>query len=335
MTTETQTRRRRRTGFTMADALQRALDQALGEDETTLLMGEDVGRLGGVFRISAGLQDKYGAERVIDSPLAEAGLVGTGVGLALNGMRPIIEVQFDGFIFPALNQICTHVARLPLRLGDDGVMPMTIRMPVGGRIRASELHSESPESYFAYTPDLRVVAASTPDTARALLLAAIRSDAPYIFLEPKRLYRRGRIEPEDEIETVDPGRARLLRDGDDALLISYGPMIDIALAAADELREEGHAVGVLDLVSLAPLDVETILGQAARSGRVVVTSESIRRCSISSEVVSLLATDGFGVLQVPPRLVTAPNRPYPPAHVEDEFLPHTHHISAALREVLA
>jgi 2-oxoisovalerate dehydrogenase E1 component beta subunit len=334
MTTEAP--RRRRTGFTMAEAIGRALDQALADDDRTMIIGEDVGRLGGVFRLTAGLQEKYGAERVVDSPLAEAGLVGTAVGLALNGMRPVVEIQFDGFIFPALNQICTHVARLPLRMSDEGIVPMTIRMPVGGRIRASELHSESPETYFAHTPDLHVVACSIPETAKALVLAAIRADEPYIVLEPKRLYRRGRVEPENEIADVDPTRARLLSEGTDALLVSYGPLIDVALAAAEEVeREDGVSIGVLDLVSLAPLDHDTILAEATRSGRVVVAGEGIRRCSITSEVISLLATEAFGVLQAAPRAVTAPNRPYPPAHQEDEFLPHAHHITAALREVLA
>jgi len=331
----TQAATRSRTGSTMADGIQRALDQALHEDPRALVMGEDVGRLGGVFRITAGLYDKYGADRVIDSPLAEAGLVGTGIGLALNGFRPIIEIQFDGFIFPALNQICTHVARMPLRMHDRALLPMTIRLPTGGRIRASELHSESPETYFAHSPDLRVVSASTPDTARALLLAAIRSDEPFVFLEPKRLYRRYRVEPEDEVAEVDPGRARLLRDGGDALLVVYGPMVDIALQAADTMADEGVQVAVLDLVSLAPIDTRTLLEQAARSGRVVVAAESIRRCSISSEVVSLLAVEGFGSLKCAPRLLTSPNRPYPPAHEEDEHLPSVQDITNALREVTA
>lgn len=328
-------RPRSRSGLTIADGLQTALDTALTEDPTTMIMGEDVGVLGGVFRITSGLRDKHGADRVVDTPLAEAGLVGTGVGLALNGMRPIIEIQFDGFIFPALNQICTHVARMGMRMSDPSIMPMTIRMPVGGRIRASELHSESPETYFAHTPDLRVIAASTPDTAGALLLEAIRSDEPCIFLEPKRLYRRDRVEPEHVVTDVDISKARRTREGDDALVISYGPMLDIATAAAEQLSErDGIEVGVLDLVSLAPLDQDTILTEAARSGRVVVAGEGIRRCSISSEVVSLLATEGFGALKAAPRLVTAPNRPCPPAHAEDEFLPHTADVVSALEEVL-
>jgi pyruvate dehydrogenase E1 component beta subunit len=319
----------------MADGIQRALDTALGEDPRTLVMGEDVGRLGGVFRITAGLRDKYGEHRVIDSPLAEAGLVGTGIGLALRGFRPIIEIQFDGFIFPALNQICTHVSRMPLRVKDEGLLPMTIRLPTGGRIRASELHSESPETYFAHSPDLRVVSASTADTAGALLLAAIRSDEPFVYLEPKRLYRRYRVEPEQEVAEVDPGRARLLREGGDALLVVYGPMVDIGLQAAEAAAAEGIETAVLDLVSLAPLDEATVLEQAARSGRVVVAAESIRRCSISSDVVTLLATEGFGSLRCAPRLLTSPNRPYPPAHEEDEHLPSVADITQAIKEVAA
>lgn len=329
------TKPRRAQGLTIADGLRGALDRALEEDPNVLLMGEDVGRLGGVFRITDGLQEKHGAERVVDTPLAEAGLVGTAVGLALNGFRPVVEIQFDGFIFPALNQICTHVARMALRLGDPAVMPLTIRLPVGGRIRASELHSESPETYFAYTPDLRVLALSTPDTAGALMLAAIRSDEPFVVLEPKRLYRRGRATAEELVTDADPGRARVLRDGDDALLISYGPMIDLAMGAAEALAREGSEVRVLDLVSLAPLDVETIRRHAAEVGRVVVAGEGIRRCSIASEVVSLLSTGCFDELRHAPVQVNAPDRPYPPAHQEDEYLPMPEDLVAALKEVLS
>jgi pyruvate dehydrogenase E1 component beta subunit len=318
----------------MADAIRGALDQSLASDRKTIVMGEDVGRLGGVFRITDGLQVTYGPERVIDTPLAEAGLVGTAVGLALNGFRPIVEIQFDGFIFPALNQICTHVARMAIRTGESSVMPITIRVPVGGRFRATELHSESPETYFAYTPDLRVVAASTTDTAGALLRAAVASDQPYVFLEPKRLYRRGRVQPDDEVAAVDLTRARRLREGGDMLLVSYGPMIDFALAAADALAGEGIAASVLDLVTLAPLDTETILECAAESGRVVVAGEGIRRCSIASEVVSLLATDSFGALRTAPRIVSAPNKPYPSAQGEDGYLPSLDDVLQACREVV-
>jgi 2-oxoisovalerate dehydrogenase E1 component beta subunit len=325
----------RRTGRTLADGINAALDEALTGDPSVILMGEDIGVLGGVFRITAGLRDRHGADRVIDSPLAEAGLVGTAIGLALNGWRPVVEIQFDGFVFPALNQICTHLARMPQRMGEPGMLPVVVRFPCGGRIRATELHSESPEAYFAHTPDLRVVAASTPDTVRALLGAAIASDDPVIFLEPKRLYRRGRVEPGDEIDDVALDRARLLRDGADALIVTYGPMTDIALAAGDQLAGRGIEVAVLDLVSLAPLDEAAILEHAARSGRVVVAGEGIARCSVSSHIVSLLATRCFGELRAAPRLLTAPDHPYPRADEEEDYLPGVADLVGAIEELTA
>ncbi len=327
--------KRTRSGFTMADAINRGLDEALAEDPTTMLLGEDVGRLGGVFRITVGLQEKYGAERVVDTPLAEAGFAGAAVGLALNGMRPLLEIQFDGFIYPALNEICTQIAKIPARLEDPAAMPITIRVPVGGRIRAPEHHSESPEAYFAHTPDLHVVAAADPRNARALLLAAIRSDEPYVFLESKRLYRRERIEADEELAEVDPTKARIVAPGDDALIVTYGPMLDQALKAREDLAEQGIAAAVLDLVSLAPLDRETLLGEAASRGRVVVTAESIERCSVAASVVSLLATEAFGELRAAPRMVLAPNRPYPPAREEESYLPSRGEVAEAVRAVAA
>jgi 2-oxoisovalerate dehydrogenase E1 component beta subunit len=323
-----------RSGFTMADALGRALDEALDEDPSTIVMGEDVGRLGGVFRITDGLQEKYGPSRVVDTPLAEAGLVGTAIGLALNGVRPIVEIQFDGFIFPALNQICTHMAKLPARIGRADALPMVIRVPVGGRIRASELHSESPEAYFAHTPDLRVIAASRPETARGLLLAAIRSEEPFIFLEPKRLYRRQRIESSDEILDVNPGRARVVCEGDDALIVTYGPGLDVALGVSNSFAADGIGVAVLDLVSLAPIDEGTLFEHVSRSGRMVVFAEAVQRCSVASEVVALAATRCFRELVCAPKLVTSPNRPYPPADFEDSYLPGANDLTAAVRELL-
>jgi len=327
--------KRKRPGFTMADAINRAMDEALGEDPTTMLIGEDVGKLGGVFRISVGLQNKYGAERVVDTPLAEAGFSGAAVGLALNGMRPIVEIQFDGFIYPALNEIFTQVAKIPQRLGDPGVMPVTFRVPCGGRIRAPELHSESPEAYFAHTPDLHVVAAGDPRNARALLRAAIRSDEPYVFLESKRLYRRERIEPEDEVAELDPTKVRRIGDGEDLVIFTYGPMIDYAKAAAKALAYEGIGAVVVDLVSLAPLDEEGILEAAGASGRVLVAAESIERCSVAATVVSLLATKAFDSLRAAPRLVSAPNRPYPPARQEDDYLPSHDDLLSAARSLVA
>lgn len=323
-----------REGTNMGDAINRALAQALEEDDRTLVMGEDVGRLGGVFRITRGLRDRFGAGRVVDTPLSEAGIVGTAIGMALNGLRPIVEIQFDGFLYPALNQICCHMAKYPARVGEPGALPMVLRLPVGGRIHGSEFHSESPEAYLAHTPELRVVAASRPETAGALLLAAVRSDAPYVYLEPKRLYRRGRVPMSSVVGEVDPGRAVVLRPGTDLSLITYGPSVPLALEAADVLESEGVAAEVLDLVSLAPLDVEALLSSVRRTGRAVALTESVRRCSVASEVAATVASEGFSDLRAPVGLVTAPDLPPVAAAHEGSYFPSVEAVVAAAREVM-
>ena len=325
---------RAREGITLADALTGGLEAELADDPRVMVLGEDVGTLGGVFRITAGLQERFGPGRVIDTPLAEAGLIGTAIGLALSGLRPIVEIQFDGFIYPAMNQIVTHLARLPARLDEAGVVPVTVRIPVGGRIRASEMHSESPETFLVHSPDLRVIAASTPDTAGALLRAAIRSDAPTFFLEPKRQYRRRRISRSEVVPEVDATRARVLRRGDGPVLISYGPSLDLATDAADRLAGQGVHVTVVDLVSLAPLDTTTILETVAAAGRVVIISEAPRPCSVASEVAAIIGVEAFDALQAAPRLVTSPGRPYPVADEEDRFFPTAEQVVDAVKETL-
>lgn len=321
--------------LTMADAITRALAEELAADERVLVMGEDVGALGGVFRITAGLQDRFGEQRVFDTPLAEAGLIGTAIGLALSGLRPVVEIQFDGFLYPAINQVVAHLARLPARLEEPDALPVTVRLPVGGRIRAAEMHSESPETFLVHSPDLRVVAASIPETAGALLRAAIRSDQPTFYLEPKRQYRRRRIAERDVIAEVDPTAARRVRTGDGPVIIAYGPGLDLALDAADALASEGVEASVLDLVSLAPLDTETILEAVAAAGQVVVVTEAPQPCSVGSEVVALIATQAFASLRAAPRLVASPARPYPVADQEGDFFPTVSKVVAAVKEVLA
>ena len=329
-------RKERRTAtVNMVDVLQSALAQALEEDPRTLIIGEDVGTLGGVFRVTAGLKDRFGPERVVDSPLAEAGLMGVSVGLALNGFRPIVEIQFDGFVFPALNQLLCHVATMPTRLEDPSLLPMVIRIPVGGRIRAGELHGESPETYFVHRPELRVVAASTAETAGALLLAAVLGGEPGARHEPKPMYRNSRIDPAAEQRDVPLDRARLCREGGDALVVAYGPTVDLAEEVSDALRDDGVAVAVLDLVSLAPLDVGTVLDAVASTGRVVVVTEAVRRCSLASEVASLAAEQCFDKLKAAPLVVSSETRPYPPADVEEGFFPDHEKLTAAVRRVLA
>jgi 2-oxoisovalerate dehydrogenase E1 component beta subunit len=320
-------------GITLADAISTALDRAMDEDPSVLIMGEDVGRLGGVFRITRGLQSKYGEARVMDTPASEAALVGVAIGMALGGLRPVVEIQFDGFIFPAMNQICCHLARYMFRAKTE--LPVVIRVPVGGRFQAAEMHAENPETYFAHTPDLRVVAASDVDTAGALLRAAIRSPAPCIYLEPKRFYRTERIASDTQIDEVDMDRARVIATGADATIITYGPSVSLARAASSALADEGSTVGVLDLVSLAPLDAEAILAAARATGRVVVLTEALQRCSIASEVAALIATEAFADLRCAPVIVASPNRPPPPAAQQDEFFPSLTRVIDGVRRVLA
>ena len=320
-------------GFNLGEAITRGLEQALEEDERALLFGEDVGRLGGVFRITQGLQNKFGSDRVFDTPASEAGIVGISVGLALNGFRPIVEIQFDGFVFPAMNQICAHVARYTQRVGEPGALPMVIRLPVGGRFGGIELHSENPEAYFCHTPNLRVVAASQPETAQALIVAAARAGEPVMFLEPKRLYRRGRVPDDARITDVAIDKARMVREGSDLLIVTYGPSVPFALDAAEAVAEEGLSVAVLDLVSLAPIDEEAVLRAAAATRRVLVLSESIRRCSVASEIAALVSTELFSELERPVKVVTSPNAPTPLAIHEDTYYPQPHEIVAAVKEL--
>jgi pyruvate dehydrogenase E1 component beta subunit len=320
-------------GFNLGEAITRGLEQVLEEDDSALLFGEDVGQLGGVFRITQGLQQKFGIDRVFDTPASEAGIVGMSVGLALNGFRPIVEIQFDGFVFPALNQICAHVARYAERVREPGALPMVIRLPVGGRFGGIELHSENPEAYFCHTPNLRVVAASQPETAQALLVASTRIAEPVMFLEPKRLYRRGRVPDEARVAEVELDKARLIREGDDVLIVTYGPSVPFALDAAEAAAEDGLSVAVLDLVSLAPIDEDAVLAAAAGTRRVLVLSESIRRCSVASELAALIGMELFTELERPVKVLTSPNAPTPLAIHEDIYYPQPLEIIAAVKEL--
>jgi pyruvate dehydrogenase E1 component beta subunit len=310
----------RNRGITMADAIGQALNDAMAEDPRVLVMGEDIGRLGGVFRITKGLLDKYGPDRVIDTPLSEAAIVGSAIGMALNGLKPVVEIQFDGFIYPAFNQICCHLARYMTR-GKLKELPVVIRIPVGGRFQAAELHAENPETYFVHTPGLRVVALSSVHTARHLLLSAVRGSMPCIVLEPKRLYRTERIDPTTADDTVAMDKARIAMDGTDATVITYGPSVQLAMAASRRLATEGISVRVLDLISLSPIDEEAVLDAVQATGRVLVLTEANRICSVASEVLALIVTKGFRYLRTQPRIVASPHVPPPPAAFQDDYFP--------------
>jgi 2-oxoisovalerate dehydrogenase E1 component beta subunit len=308
------------TTMTLGKALNAGLRRAMEEDPKVLVMGEDVGTLGGVFRITEGLQKDFGANRVIDSPLAESGIVGTAIGLALKGYRPVCEIQFDGFIYPAFDQIVSQLAKMRARSGGTVRLPVVIRVPAGGGIGAVEHHSESNEAYFAHTPGLRVVSCSNPGDAYRLLRGAIASDDPVIFFEPKRRYwDKGEVNADSEPASLD--RAMVLRNGTDCTLVAHGPTVKTALAAADAAAEDGVSVGVVDLRTISPLDLPTLQRCAEQTGRMVVVHEASTLFGIGAEIAASVTEACFYALQAPVLRVGSYNMPYPPAKVEDHFLP--------------
>ena len=315
--------------LTLAKALNRGLRRALQADPKVLLAGEDIGKLGGVFRITEGLQAEFGENRVIDSPLAESGIVGTAVGLAMRGYRPVVEMQFDGFVFPAFSQIVTQVAKFHMRSGGQIPMPMVIRIPYGGAIGAIEHHSESPEAYFAHTPGLKVVTCSNANDGYWMIQQAIQSDDPVVFLEPKRRYHvkdtvnfSARPEPMHQ--------ARIARYGTDATLLCYGPMVKTCLDAAAVAADEGTSLEVVDLRTLSPIDWVTITSSVRRTKRAIVVHEAPRTLGLGSEIAAKLHEDLFYVMEAPVARVTGYDLPYPPSRVEEEYLPSVDRILDAV-----
>ena len=314
------------TELSMVGALNAALRSALSHDDHVLLLGEDIGALGGVFRVTDGLLADFGPRRVVDSPLAESGLVGVAVGLALRGYRPVVEIQFEGFVYPAFDQIVTQVARYRSRTGGHSAMPLVIRMPYGGGIGAVEHHSESPEALFCHTPGLRVLTPSTPADANVLLQQAIRCDDPVVFLEPKRRYwDRGEVDldvdPADEAATGSPWKARVARSGTDATLACYGPTVHVCLAAAEAAQQEGRSLEVIDLRSLSPLDVGTVAESVRRTGRLVVVHEAPVFVGLGAELAATIAHSCFYSLEAPVERVGGFHIPFPPTQHEDHYLP--------------
>jgi pyruvate dehydrogenase E1 component beta subunit len=319
---------------TMVAALNAALRDALAGDPRVLVFGEDVGDLGGVFRVTEGLQGAFGRERVFNTPIAEAGIAGMCVGLSMAGWRPVAEMQFDGFSYPALDQVISHIAKYRERTRGRISMPVTIRIPSFGGIRGKEHHGESPETYYVHTAGLKVVTPSSPLDAYTLLRRAIADPDPVIFLEPKSRYWS---KESGELVAEGPGieTARVLREGSDCVLISYGAMVTRCLEAAEALSAESIECSVLDLRSLSPLDVDA-LGEAVRStGRAVVVHEAPLTLGMGAEVVARIVDEAFDRLEAPVRRVTGWDVPYPPASLEQTYLPGVERISAAVREVVA
>lgn len=324
------------TEMTMGKALTAAMRRALADDEKTLVMGEDIGRLGGVFRITDGLQSEFGPRRVVDTPLAESGIVGTAVGLAFRGFRPIVEIQFDGFVYPAFDQIVSQVAKLHYRTQGRVKMPITIRIPWAGGVGAAEHHSESPEAYFVHTAGLRVVAVSNPQDAYTMLRQAIASDDPVVFFEPKRLYHaKGDVDLDADIADAAPlGLARVVREGTDVTVVTYGAQVTTALDAALAAEDEGISLEVIDLRSLSPVDYGTVAASVRRTGRVVVTHEASREAGVAAEVIASITEKCFHYLEAPPLRVTGHDIPYPPAKLEQHHLPDLDRILDAVDRVL-
>jgi pyruvate dehydrogenase E1 component beta subunit len=325
------------TTLTLAKALNAGLRQALTDDDRVVLMGEDIGRLGGVFRVTDGLQAEFGAHRVVDTPLSEAGILGTAVGLAYRGFRPVVEIQFDGFIYPAFDQIVAQVAKLRYRSRGRVAMPITIRVPFGGGIGAAEHHSESPEAYFAHTAGLRVVACSNPADAYTMVQQAIASDDPVLFFEPKRRYHvKGEVAVESKLADARPlGVASVLAEGRDVTLVTYGGLVQTALDAARAAADDdGVSIEVIDLRSLAPVDHATIEASVRRTGRLVVVHEASEQGGLGGELVARLTESCFEFLEAAPVRITGHDIPYPPAKLERHHLPDLDRILDGVDRVL-
>ncbi|KZF06368.1 MAG: alpha-ketoacid dehydrogenase subunit beta [Rhodococcus sp. (in: high G+C Gram-positive bacteria)] len=316
----------------LGKALNAGLRRAMEDDAKVVLLGEDIGKLGGVFRITDGLQKDFGPTRVIDTPLAESGIVGIAVGLAFRGYRPVVEIQFDGFIYPAFDQIVSQVAKLHYRTGGSVKMPITIRVPYGGGIGAVEHHSESPEGYFAQTAGLRVVSCSNAADANVMLRQAIASDDPVLFFEPKRRYwQKGEVDVTASIDGAYPlHKARVVRAGTDATVVAYGPLVATALQAADVAAGEGRSLEVIDLRSLSPLDMDTIAASVRKTGRLVVTHEAATFMGIGAEIAARVQDQCFYSLEAPVQRVGGFTIPYPPAKLEEYFLPDADRILDAV-----
>ena len=318
----------------MAKAINAGLRAAMLADDAVMLMGEDIAQLGGVFRVTEGLQEQFGPSRVLDTPLAEAGIVGTAIGLAMRGYKPVCEIQFDGFVYPAFDQIVTQLAKLTSRHSGTQSFPVVIRIPYGGHIGAIEHHQESPEAYFAHTAGLRVISPATPHDAYWMIQDAISSSDPVIFLEPKsRYWHKGPVDDEQAGATMT--QARIARSGTDVTLIGHGAAVSMMHQAAEIAEGEGISIEIVDLRSLSPLDMDTVLESVRRTTRAVVVQEAPGNVSLGSEVAAALAEKAFYVMQAPVLRVSGFNTPFPPAALETVFLPDTDRILDAVDRSLA
>ena len=318
--------------LTIVQAVAFALKQEMERDPKVIVLGEDVGRNGGVFRATEGLYEEFGENRVIDTPISESSIVGTAIGLALYGFKPVAEIQFDGFLYPALDQLMSHVGRIRTRSRGRFTVPLVIRVPYGGGIRAPEHHSDSPEAHLVHTPGIKVVTPSTPYDTKGLLISAIRDPDPVVFLEPKRIYRAIRADVPEEEYVVPIGKAKIVREGDDVTMVSWGSMMRPAIEAAEEVRDK-TSVEVIDLRTLSPMDLETVTKSVEKTGRVVIVHEAPKTCGVGAELVASITEKVFLSLEAPVERVTGFDVPFPLFKLEKYYLPDTQRISKAIEKI--
>jgi pyruvate dehydrogenase E1 component beta subunit len=321
--------------MTMVQAINLALEQEMKNDDSVVVLGEDVGVDGGVFRVTDGLIEKYGEERVIDTPLAESGIIGTAVGMGVYGLKPVAEIQFSGFTYLGFHHMESHAARMRWRSRGGFTVPMVLRAPYAGGVRALEHHSESREVYYAHTPGLKMVIPSGPRNARALLVSAIRDPDPVVYFEAKSIYRAFREEVPEEEETIPIGKAQVVRDGKDLTMLSYGAMMRPTLKAADTLEEEGVSVEVIDLLTISPLDHETFAESVRKTGRAVIVHEAPRSFGPGAEIISRLVEKSFWYLEAPIKRVTGYDVIIPLFAYENAYLPGVDRVLKGAREVLS
>lgn len=321
--------------LSMIQAISEALDQKLADDDRVMLLGEDIGVNGGVFRATEGLFEKYGRERIVDTPLAEAGIIGSAIGLGMNGMIPVVEIQFLAFIYPGFEQIASHAARMRYRTRGQYHVPMVIRTPFGAGIRGPELHSESVESFFAHVPGLKVVVPSTPFDAKGLLISAIEDPDPVIFLEPTKLYRAFKEEVPEELYRVPIGKARVIREGSHLSIFAWGAMIRVAEEAAQQLeRERGWLCEVVDMRSISPLDRDAILASVKKTGRALVVHEAHKTAGMGAEIISIINDEALLYLKAPVKRVTGYDVPVPQFAIEDDYLPTVARVKQGIVETI-
>lgn len=321
--------------LTMIEAIREAMEQEMARDERVIILGEDVGKNGGVFRATEGLQAKFGEDRVMDTPLAESAIIGTSIGLSINGFRPVAEIQFLGFIYETMDQVAAQAARIRFRSAGRFTVPMVIRSPYGGGIRTPELHSDSLEALFLHSPGLKIVIPSNPYDAKGLLISAMRDDNPVLFLEPMPLYRAFRMEvPEDPYE-VPIGKANVVREGDDVTIVTWGAPVKLVQKVAEESAKKGISIEVIDLRTIQPIDLETIVESVEKTSRLIIVHEAVKSGGVGGEIAALVSEYALFSLASPILRVTGYDTPYPVPPIEDDWLPNAPRIEEAINKVMS